>query len=102
MRLTNRIEETKHKIKITKHALERFLEFKIDIEAFENNLLDKFSVIEEYLDDPRGASALLLLFINTTSVHAVVAPHFDELVIITVYRPDPNQWEDDYSRRKSI
>jgi hypothetical protein len=49
-------------------------------------------VIEDYPDDPRGASFLLLGFTETDRpIHAVCALT-DVLVIITLYRPDPARW----------
>jgi hypothetical protein len=57
-------------------------------------------VIEDYPTDPRGASCLAL--ITRPAVHAVWA--FDEgsgrAILITVYRPDPARWSDDFRHRR--
>jgi hypothetical protein len=60
-------------------------------------------VIEDYPTDPRGASCLALITVgNDRPVHAVWA--FDEgsgrAILITVYRPDPTRWSDDFRHRR--
>jgi hypothetical protein len=56
-------------------------------------------VIEDYPDDARGASFLMLGFTRADDpIHAVCALG-GELVIITVYRPDPHRWINWRSRR---
>jgi hypothetical protein len=63
--------------------------------------IDEENVIEEYPDDPRGPSALLLGRGEAgRAIHVVVAPKSDYLAIITAYVPDPDQWEDAYAVRK--
>jgi hypothetical protein len=54
---------------------------------------ERCELIEDYPEDPRGHSFLLLGFtINGQPIHAVCAFHEEVLVIITVYRPDPDLW----------
>jgi hypothetical protein len=60
-------------------------------------------VIEDYPDDRRGSSCLVLLTTDErTRVHAVWA--FDHAaaraILVTVYRPDPSRWSDDFRQRK--
>ena len=63
-------------------------------------LRESFEIIEEYPDDPRGPSCLLLCRINGLPFHVVCAPHEDTLIIISVYRPDKEKWcQDSRSRR---
>ncbi len=61
-------------------------------------------IVEEYPDDPRGASFLILGFSGRRPIHAVCAIRQDpeELFLITVYDPSvhPQKWEDDYRRRR--
>ena len=61
-------------------------------------------VIEDYPEDPRGRSCLVLGFSGKRPIHAVCAlkQDPDELFLITVYDPSqrPDQWTDSYSRRK--
>ena len=60
--------------------------------------------IEEYPDDPRGPSCLVLGFADKRPIHAVCAMKTDpeEVLIITVYDPSkrPEKWTEDYRRRK--
>lgn len=58
------------------------------------------TVIEDYPEDPRGHSHLVLGFTSTHEpLHAVCAEHEGTIVIVTVYRPDPKLWQD-YRIRK--
>ena len=59
-------------------------------------------VIEDYPDDPRGHSCLILGFgDNGRPVHVVCAPKTEYLAIITAYLPDPDEWNDDFKVRKN-
>lgn len=58
-------------------------------------------VIEDYPDDPRGASALLLANLeNGDPIHVVLGFRQVPTVVITVYRPDPAEWDETFSQRK--
>lgn len=59
-------------------------------------------LIEDYPDDPRGHSCLILGQgePDQDSIHVVCAPKDDYLAIITAYRPDPEQWTDDLRKRR--
>lgn len=66
-------------------------------EAFSS---DNCMIIEDYPEDKRGHSSLVLGFTKEgLPIHMVCAIYEDILVIITVYRPDPNLWVD-WKRRK--
>lgn len=59
-------------------------------------------LLEDYPNDPRGPSCLLLGFSAAGDPIHVVAGELltqEVLVIITVYRPDPNEWTD-WRKRK--
>lgn len=60
-------------------------------------------VIEDYPEDKRGHSCLMLNFgLEGRPVHVVCSPKDDYLAIITAYIPDEREWEDDFrTRRKS-
>ncbi|HWR58729.1 MAG TPA: DUF4258 domain-containing protein [Thermodesulfovibrionales bacterium] len=61
----------------------------------------KSELIEDYPEDLRGHSFLLLGFtVNEQPIHAVCSFHENILVIITVYRPDPDLWMDWRIRRQ--
>jgi hypothetical protein len=60
-------------------------------------------LIEDYPDDPRGRSCLVLLRVGDQVVaHAVWA--FDHgsgrAILVTVYRPDPARWSGDLRLRR--
>jgi hypothetical protein len=58
-------------------------------------------LIEDYPQDPRGHSCLLLGFGDAKrAVHVVCSPKDDYLAIITAYLPDPAQWSEDFRRRR--
>jgi len=57
-------------------------------------------LIEDYPQDPRGHSCLMLgLGDAGRTVHVVCSPKDDYLAIITAYLPDPAQWSEDFRRR---
>lgn len=59
-------------------------------------------IIEDYPDDVRGHSCLLLGYGNKTRpIHVVCSPKDDYLAIITVYLPKVEQWEQDFRKRRS-
>lgn len=65
------------------------------------NVIKQGEIIEEYPEDSRGHSALLLgNSQNKRSIHVVCSPKNDYLAIITAYIPDAGEWSEDYRRRK--
>lgn len=57
-------------------------------------------LIEDYPEDARGHSSLLLGFgEKRRPIHIVCAPKTDYLAIITAYIPNPDQWSADFRRR---
>ena len=57
-------------------------------------------LIEDYPDDMRGHSCLLLGYGHEQRViHVVCSPKEDYLAIITAYLPNQNQWSSDFKRR---
>jgi len=58
-------------------------------------------VIEDYPEDVRGHSCLMLgRGEGSRPIHVVCAPKPDYLAIITTYIPSPEQWEPDWTTRK--
>ena len=58
-------------------------------------------LIEDYPSDPRGHSCLLLGWGEEgRPIHVVCSPKEDYLAIITTYLPDPDQWANDFKRRR--
>jgi hypothetical protein len=84
------------------HAIQRMFERQIGAEDV-RAVLEKGETIESYLDDVPYPSRLVLGWLDERPVHVVVADNSqdDELIIVTVYEPDPVQWESEFkSRRK--
>ena len=65
--------------------------------------IDAGEVIQEYPDDMPYPSRLILGWGKENPIH-VVAAHDEQSqtdIIVTVYIPDPIQWESDFKRKKS-
>lgn len=57
-------------------------------------------VIEDYQEDVRGHSCLLLGYGDgQRPIHVVCSPKEEYLAIITAYLPDPSLWEDNFRKR---
>jgi hypothetical protein len=64
-------------------------------------VIETGDVIEDYPDDPRGHSCLMMgLGENGRAVHVVCAPKIDYLAIITAYLPDPAEWNGEFKTRR--
>ncbi|MGR3311685.1 MAG: DUF4258 domain-containing protein [Candidatus Brocadiales bacterium] len=63
-------------------------------------LSEKTEIIEDYPEDPRGESCLILGFtLEGEPVH-IVCGGSCPIIIITVYRPDPELWIEWRKRKK--
>ena len=69
------------------------------VEAFGSESVE---LVEEYDNDPRGPSALVLGFTAMKSpLHAVVGFASPDIVVfITIYRPDPDLWKEWRARQQ--
>lgn len=65
------------------HAIERMFQRDISEYIVQKTIIDG-EVIEKYLDKP---------------IHVVYAKNADDIIIITVYRPDKSKWTDNYKIR---
>ena len=64
------------------------------------NVVMNGEIIEDYPEDVRGHSCLILGFDKSgRAIHVVCSPKEEYLAIITTYLPDPNQWEDSFRKR---
>ncbi len=83
------------------HAVSRMFERNIT-EAEVRNALLKGEEIAAYPADLPYPSRLLLGWRGDRPLHVVVAYNAqdDEHIVITVYEPDPAQWDDGFRRRK--
>jgi hypothetical protein len=63
-------------------------------------VIQKGEIIEDYPDDPRGHSCLLLgNDFEGSPIHIVCAVKVNYLAIITAYRPIKEEWSADYKVR---
>jgi len=87
-RLSQHAETEKQKDKITYAEID---------EAFKN-----IELIENYPDDPRGHSCLLLGFTSEGNPLHFVCGNLDKekILFITMYRPTPEEWVNFRKRRR--
>jgi len=84
------------------HALQRMFERKIS----EKNILLALKtgdIIEDYSGEMPEPGQLILGYQGRRPFHLVISENreLDEVTIITVYIPDPDQWKKDYRTRRS-
>lgn len=65
-------------------------------------VLQSGEMIEDYSDDMPFPSGLMMSKCGTRPLHVVMAENTkdDQLVVITVYEPDPSQWKANFKSRK--
>ena len=82
------------KITYRLHAVQRMFERKIGAEEV-RYVLETGEVIEEYLDDTPYPSRLILGCYKGRLIHVVAANNRldEEIIVITVYEPDPSEWD---------
>jgi hypothetical protein len=88
------------KFKYTLHARNEALNDGINIQKT-IEIFDKAEMIEDYPDDPRGHSCLILGWLDKKPVHLVCGISGDDIILITIYMPDPERWIDHKIRRLS-
>jgi len=83
------------------HAIQRMFRRHIDVEDV-RHVLETGEVIEYYPEDTPYPSRLVLGRCGSRPIHVVIADNTDteETIIITVYEPEPAQWEPGFKRRK--
>jgi Domain of unknown function (DUF4258) len=86
------------------HAQQERLEEDLDLIQIEAAIIEHGELLEEYPDDPRGESCLVLAFVGSRPLHAVLgwATMKGEtrrmLRLITVYTPTVPKWTDPRTR----
>ena len=89
-------------IRWTEHVLKRLLQRGISQASVVQALLSG-EVIEQYPDDYPFPSCLLLGSTAAgTALHVVCGQGPGEVWMITAYRPDRAEWEDDLKTRKKV
>lgn len=82
------------------HALRRAEEEDITLKEVKGALVEP-DLVENYVDDVRGRSCLLLGYTKKgRPLHIVCSPRSFGLIIITNYEPKTYEWEADYKRRR--
>ncbi len=91
---------SKGEFEFTRHALRRAVERNIS-EAEIRQAAENGKIIEDYPDDKYSPSCLILGFTRAKRpLHLQVSYADTEMVrIITLYEPDPNEWEG-FSKRR--
>ena len=84
------------------HALRRMFERSISV-ADIRQVLSTGENIENYPEDTPYPSRLVLGWSGRRPLHVVVADNAegDETIVVTVYGPDPAQWQPGFKRRRS-
>ena len=88
------------KYEVSFHAQQERLEEDLDLIQLEAAIVEHGELLEDYPDDPRGESCLVLSFIGSRPLHAVLgwATMKTEtqrmLRLITVYTPTAPKWSD--------
>jgi hypothetical protein len=82
------------KITYRLHAVQRMFERKVSVEEI-RYVLETGEVIEEYPDDTPYPSRLILGSYKGRLIHVVAANNSldEEIIVITVYEPDPSEWD---------
>lgn len=66
------------------------------------SVIEDGEIIEDYPDDSRGHSALLLgRGLGGRPIHVVCSPKDEYLAVITAYLPDKREWSEDFRMRIS-
>jgi hypothetical protein len=64
------------------------------------SVIESGELVEDYPEDPRGRSCLMLGFgADGRPIHVVSSPKDDYLAIITAYVPDADKWTENYRVR---
>jgi Domain of unknown function (DUF4258) len=98
-KIRSRIRAGQYSISFT-HT-EKLRERMIEAADLEQAVL-RGNIIEPYPDDPRGPSCLILGFSKPGKPLHIVCGNIEEeeILIVTAYEPDPEEWEKDWKTRK--
>jgi hypothetical protein len=96
------IDEGKYEVSF--HAQQERLEENLDLTQIERAIVASGEILENYPNDPRGESCLLLGFVGTVPIHVVLGwatlktDNQRMLRMITVYSPTAPKWVDPRTR----
>lgn len=103
MSIRDDVAKTGHrKILFTHHALDQMNKPERLISPREvESVIFEGEIIEDYPNDSRGRSCLMLGWgEGGRAVHIVCAPKDDYLSIITAYIPNRMEWDSDFKKRR--
>ncbi len=90
--------ERRHRF--TLHGLQEATADEITVHDVRDAIMgDDVEIIEDYPDDPRGPSCLLLAWASDRTPLHVVVSYPPDPAVITAYVPDPERWIDLRTRR---
>lgn len=91
---------SKERITYRLHAVKRMFERGISADEV-RYVLETGDAIEEYPDDTPYPSRLIMGCYKGRCIHVVAANNsFDkEIIVITVYEPDPSEWDPECRKR---
>ena len=81
------------------HAVQRMVErgiYEEDV-AF---VVETGKKIEDYPSDLPYSSCLKVGWVGSRPIHVVTAATDREIIVVTVYEPDPERWEPGFEKRK--
>jgi hypothetical protein len=92
----------RRRYEFSRHAVDQSMLRGISVAEVEEALLSRSEVIEDYPDDKRGPTCLILGLTNAgRPLHIQVShPSRPVLKIVTLYEPDRTRWTD-FRRRKN-
>ena len=90
------------KIVFRVHAVQRMFERNVSVRNV-SQALQSNKIIEDYSAEMPEPSRLILGFQGKRPFHIVTSEHLEtnEVIIVTVYIPDPNKWNKNFKDRKS-
>ena len=101
MGIAKRVRASLKTIIWRRHARREAEDENISESLLEDALRRGFVLVEHYQKDPRGESALVLVFVEDKPVHVVLAPRKDLCYLVTTYAPDPKKWDPTFTKRRS-
>lgn len=97
------IAETNERISWSLHAVKKLRVEELRKKEIEDSLKECI-IIEDYIMEGRPLPCCLVLgFVGSNPVHAVIAidKDFDRIFVITVYKPSSERWKNDWKTRKT-
>jgi len=87
----------------SQHALSRMFEREISPELVKKAIFNG-SIITEYPDDTPYPSRLILFRDEERVIHIVIGhdKDNDKIFVITVYEPDPQLWDENFTKRRNL